>query len=114
MNITSDVTVAEAYNAAGETQAVALNFGKAGYALGQNNPNPFKGETLIQVTMPNAQRASLRVHDVTGKVLKEIVQDFDQGMTTIKLNSKDLQAGVLYYTLQGEDFTVTKKMIVLD
>ncbi|MEM1327471.1 MAG: T9SS type A sorting domain-containing protein [Bacteroidota bacterium] len=114
MNITSDVTTAEAYNATGETQAVALNFGKAGYALGQNNPNPFKGETLIQVTMPDAQRASLRVHDVTGKVLKEIVQDFDQGTTTIKLNSKDLQAGVLYYTLQAEDFTVTKKMIVLD
>lgn len=114
MNITSDVTPAEAYTTTGEAQTVALNFAKAGYALGQNNPNPFKGETLIQVTMPDAQRASLRVHDVTGKVLKEIVQDFDQGVTTIKMSSKDLQAGVLYYTLQAEDFMITKKMIVLE
>ena len=113
MTITSDITTSEAYNNAGVAQAVALNFAK-GYAMEQNNPNPFKGETLIQVTMPYAQKANIEVHDVTGKVLKVITQDFDKGITNIKLNSKDLQAGVLYYTLQAEDFTITKKMIVLE
>jgi len=114
MSLTSGITAAEAYDNAGEVQALALNFNKAGYALGQNNPNPFKGETNILVTLPSAQKASLKVHDVTGKVLKVITQDFDKGTTAIKLNSKDLQAGVLYYTLEANDFTVTKKMVILD
>lgn len=114
MTLTSGITAAEAYNTAGEVEALALNFNKAGYALGQNNPNPFKGETNILVTLPSAQKASLKVHDVTGKVLKVITQDFDKGTTAIKLNSKDLQAGVLYYTLEANDFTVTKKMVILD
>ncbi|MEM8526226.1 MAG: T9SS type A sorting domain-containing protein [Bacteroidota bacterium] len=114
MTLTSGITASEAYNNAGEAQALALNFNKAGYALGQNNPNPFKGETNILVTLPSAQKASIRVHDVTGKVLKVITQDFDKGTTAIKLNSKNLQAGVLYYTLEADNFTVTKKMVILD
>ena len=111
--ITSSKTAAEAYDVNGTVKAVAVNFVDAGYELAQNRPNPFSGETLIQITLPEAQRASLTVSDVTGKVLKVITQNFEAGYNEVKLNSKELASGVLYYTLRTDNFTATRKMVII-
>ena len=112
--ITSSKTAAEAYDVNGTVKAVAVNFVDAGYELAQNRPNPFSGETLIQITLPEAQRASLTVSDVTGKVLKVITQNFEAGYNEVKLNSKELASGVLYYTLRTDNFTATRKMVIME
>jgi hypothetical protein len=114
IRVTSTRTAAEAYDVSGTVKAVAVNFVSTGYELGQNRPNPFSGETLIQITLPVAQKATLTVSDVTGKVLKVVSGNFEAGYNEVRMNSKELAAGVLYYTLTTDNFTATRKMIIME
>jgi hypothetical protein len=120
LSINSRLTRAEAYNQADAVMDVALNFGRgtvssAGFELYQNVPNPFKGETIIGFNLPEAATATIKVNDVTGRMLKVIRGDFAQGYNQISLSSQELPAiGVLYYTVETAKYTATKKMIIID
>ncbi|WP_421796223.1 ice-binding family protein [Haliscomenobacter sp.] len=113
------VVSAEAYSQNNEQLGVALQFGKAealanGFELKQNTPNPFNGETLISFNLPKASAATLTISDVTGRVLKSIRADYAKGFNQVILKAADLNAtGVLYYTLEVDDFTATRKMVLL-
>jgi hypothetical protein len=115
ISINSRFTAAEAY-AAGELQDVALTFSgstTANYALYQNTPNPFKGETVIAFELAEAGNAVVTIMDVNGKVVRTINGDFAKGFNNVTV--KDINTtGVLYYTLESGDFTATKKMIIIE
>ncbi len=118
ISISSEYTQAEAYTTNGEMQNVGINFGTttatADFALYQNTPNPFKGETTIGFNLPEAAAATITVSDVSGKVIKVVDGDFVQGYNMITLNSDNLANGVLYYQLDTDNFTATKKMIIIE
>jgi hypothetical protein len=118
VRVSSAVTTAEAYTLGGETRGVTLEVRStdvtSSYALYQNNPNPFAGETVISFALPKAMEASVTIYDVTGKVLKLIEVDGAKGYNEVVVRSGELQAsGVLYYQLDTEDFTATKRMVVI-
>jgi len=121
ISMTSSITMAESYVEAGDEIAVAniklvdprdaLN-----YALDQNEPNPFKDQTVIGWTMGKDAEATLTVYDVQGRVIYSLTGDYTKGDHTISLDREELQgvSGVLYYQLESGDFTATKKMILMD
>nr|WP_290931858.1 T9SS type A sorting domain-containing protein [Haliscomenobacter sp.] len=113
------IVSAEAYSANNDQLNVALKFNGAavanGFELKQNTPNPFTGETMISFNLPKAAAATLTISDVTGRVLKSIRADYAKGFNQVILKATDLNAsGVLYYTLEADDFTATKKMIIVE
>jgi hypothetical protein len=113
------VVSAEAYNSNNDQLNVALKFNGAevatGFELKQNTPNPFNGETLINFNLPKATAATLTISDVTGRILKSVRANYAKGMNQVILKASDLNAsGVLYYTLEADDFTATKKMIIVE
>ncbi len=114
----SNITKAEAYGN-GSTMDVSLTSREApayaaSFKLYQNSPNPFSGITNIKFDLPEASAATLNVFDVTGKLVHTIRNSYEKGMNNIELNVADFGvSGVLYYTLQTEDHTATKKMVVL-
>jgi len=119
--VTSELTPAQAYGAKGEVMNVGLNFigkdGKAvqGFALYQNQPNPWGTETLIGFNLPSQMKAKVSIYDVTGKVLKVVERTFNKGYNSVTLNKGELPAtGVMYYQLDAADFTDAKKMIILE
>ena len=123
MGISSALTRAEAYGKDGSLQDVAIEFtdGKGPIAIGsadkfelyQNQPNPFKGETLIGFHLPAAADATVTISDVTGKVLTVIHHDGVKGHNSIVVNAKDLPAtGVLSYTVKTGEYTASRKMVV--
>jgi hypothetical protein len=122
LSMSSKLTQAEAYNGNEEIMDVAITFtnddlNAAGkdFALYQNSPNPFNGETVVSFTLPEAMSATLTVYDVTGKVVKVQEGDYTAGYNQVTLSSKDLSAtGVLYYRLDADNFTATKKMVLID
>ena len=120
MTVSSRVTSAEAYNSADQIHDVSLNFeeGKAvevGFALYQNEPNPFKETTQVGFNLPESMSATVTVYDVTGKVVKVVEGDYSKGYNEVTFKRADLKAtGVLYYQLDTEAFTATKKMIVIE
>jgi len=114
LRISSDRTSAIAYDQYGTAMNIQLAFSGKDYELAQNKPNPFQGETMITINLPHAQYGTLKVHDLTGKVLKVIDRQFEQGQNQITINSNTLPSGVLYYTLETADFKATRKMVVLE
>ncbi len=121
LSVSSDYTAAEAYNAELDLMNVELEFNTTGavsadeFALMQNQPNPFKDETTIGFVLPQASTATLTVYDVSGRVLKVYKRECAKGYNEVSINRSELAGvGVLYYTLQSDDNSATKKMILLD
>jgi hypothetical protein len=120
LGVSSRITKAEAYDNNGEYMDVNIEFtngtvASAGFELYQNTPNPFNGETMIGFNLPAAATATLTINDVTGKVLKLIRVDGVKGFNSVVVNAKDLPAsGVLYYTVECDNFTATKKMVIVE
>jgi large repetitive protein len=112
------IVAPEAYNSNNDQLNLALKFNGAavsnGFELKQNTPNPFNGETVIKFNLPKATAATLTIRDVTGRILKSVRSTYAKGLNQVSLKASDLNAsGVLYYTLEADDFTATKKMILL-
>ena len=121
IDITSKVTPSEAYVTNGlEIREVVIETRGAITAveateLYQNEPNPFKGQTVVGFNLAEAGSATMTVFDVTGKVLvKENIAGV-KGYNTVNFTAEQLGAsGVIYYTLESGDFTATKKMIIIE
>ena len=119
ISLNSKVTEAEAYNTASDIKDLKLTFrgteDVAEFALYQNEPNPFKGNTVIGYDLPFTGNVNLTIFDITGKVLMALDQQSMKGYNTIILNSKDLPSGgVMYYRLDAGEYTATKKMIIIE
>ena len=119
--IGSRYTVAEAYNDNLELLDLELKYNDEGktaeftYKLLQNQPNPFKTETAVGFVLEEAAYASLRIYDISGRVLLEIADNYDQGYNEIVINRTDLQgSGVVYYRLDTSAGSITRKMIIIE
>jgi hypothetical protein len=98
---------------------VALAFNGAavagGFELYQNTPNPFATATVIGFYLPEATSATLTISDVQGKTVKVITGEFAKGYNQINLKRSELNlSGVLYYRLDTNANSATKKMILVD
>ncbi len=122
ITVSSRYTTAEAYNDASEMMDIELAFidtnnetmVNGSFELYQNRPNPFNDETTIGFHLPTASEASLKIYDVSGKLLKVIQNNFSAGYNEIRVQKTELAAtGVLYYTLETPSATATKKMIIV-
>jgi hypothetical protein len=88
--------------------------GDAQFKLGQNYPNPFKGETAIQFVLPVREKVTLTIFDMNGRVAKVLVNNVskDAGTHAVNFFTSSLPPGIYYYRLQAGSFSETKKMIV--
>ena len=83
------------------------------YALYQNTPNPFKGETRIAFELPTEAAATITIKDMNGNVVSVINGDYAKGYNSVSVEGLST-TGVMYYTLKSGDFTATKKMILVE
>ena len=99
----------------GKTIEVSDRVYHDGFALYQNRPNPYNGETVIGFKLPKGGKASLTIYSVTGKLIKRVEGKYDRGYNKVRLSAMELgTTGVLYYQLDTDRYTATKKMIVVD
>lgn len=122
LSMTSDVTAAESYRS-GQTNPTVIEFVqpgsvniRSGLSLYQNTPNPFADETAIGFVIPESGEASIKIMDLTGKLIKVIEGNYAKGYHEIKLKRKDIAIpqGVLYYSIDHGKETLTRKMILID
>ncbi len=86
------------------------------YSLNQNYPNPFNSETLIRYYLPADGHITLAVYDELGGFITKIVDELKpKGLYEVKFDAKkfSLSSGTYFYTLKTDNFTETKKMILL-
>jgi hypothetical protein len=113
------VTPREAYGNGGTLEDVALGFGTATaqegvFALYQNQPNPFREETVIGFELPEATAATVTISDVAGRVVRTYKVDGAKGYNQISVKASDLAShGVVSYTVETKDHSATKQMIII-
>jgi hypothetical protein len=87
--------------------------GKAESSLGQNYPNPFRGETLIPYTIGKTTRVNLSIFDLNGRAMKVLVNGMqDAGSHNLYFYTGSLPAGVYYYRLTADGFSNVKKLVI--
>lgn len=84
------------------------------YTLQQNYPNPFNPSTTISYSLPESGYVQLKVYDMLGREVADLVSE-EQSMGNYKvvLDASNLTSGVYFYRLKSNDFTETKKLILL-
>ncbi len=89
------------------------------FALGQNYPNPFNPTTTISLALPTEGRVSLKVYNIMGQVVNTLIDEImPAGYHEITWNGTDqngdqVSSGVYFYKLESDNFSETKKMIML-
>lgn len=84
------------------------------FALHQNHPNPFNPETIISFQLPFAELVSLKVFDVLGKEVAELVNEQKpSGNYEVNFNGSNLASGIYFYQLRSGRFVQTKKFILM-
>lgn len=118
MDITSRAIDAEAYDASYTVHGVELRtrtngvLASEGLQVEQNRPNPFSVETNITFSIDGDSPVTLTVMDISGKVLHQQSGNYTAGKHTITLDNNEINAsGVLYYQIDADQGTITKKMI---
>ncbi len=91
-----------------------LNSGSDALKLYQNYPNPFNSTTTIYVEVKYPSRVQLKVYDVLGREVKQIIDQYlSAGNYQFEFNASDLPSGTYFYRLKGNGFADVKKMILI-
>ncbi len=89
------------------------------YLLAQNSPNPFNPSTKIQFELPRATHIKLTVFNVLGQTVKTLTDEkLPAGKHSVifdgfDANGSKIASGIYFYRLDAEEFTQSKKMILL-
>ncbi len=84
------------------------------FKLEQNYPNPFNQSTIINYQLPIASNVILRVYDILGREMANLVnEELVPGTYQVNFDAANYPSGVYYYKMQAGDFSETKKMILI-
>ncbi|MEM1118950.1 MAG: SdrD B-like domain-containing protein [Bacteroidota bacterium] len=112
-------TAVEAYDRNGDIRTIQLEFtpltsDTPTLKLYQNQPNPFKETTTISFYLPDNSPVILTLRDDMGRLLQTIKTNKTAGLQTISIHQADLPKGLIYYQLQTDFGTQTRKMLHLE
>ena len=84
------------------------------YVLNQNFPNPFNPSTRINYFVPRESFVSIKVYDFLGREVKTLVNDIrPTGSYEILFDASELTSGTYFYNMTADNYSNTKKMIIL-
>lgn len=82
--------------------------------LQQNYPNPFNPVTKIQFQLPESGFTSLKVYDMLGRQVAELVnQNMLAGEHTVNFDASKLSSGIYIYQLRIGDVSLNRKMTLI-
>jgi hypothetical protein len=84
------------------------------FILFQNYPNPFNPNTKIKFDLKETSDVTLEIYNSAGKEIQTIVdKKLSSGSYEVNWNASDFPSGVYYYKIVAENFTETKKMMLI-
>lgn len=79
-----------------------------------NFPNPFNPTTKIYYNLPISGNVRIEIYNSTGQMIKELVNEFKyEGNYVVEFDGSNLSSGIYFYKIQMNNFTQTKRMILL-
>ncbi len=84
------------------------------YELSQNYPNPFNPTTTITYQIPKEGFVKLKIYDILGNEVKTLVNGYKPaGRYKINFDASRFASGVYFYRLNINNYTSTKKLVLL-
>lgn len=84
------------------------------FSLEQNYPNPFNPETNIKFSIAAKNNIKISVFDVTGKEISVLIDmQLEPGTYEINFDASALTSGIYFYRLEADNFSETKRMILV-
>ena len=87
--------------------------------LAQNDPNPVREHTTIRFTLSRPGDILLGVYDIAGRPVRTLASGSRPGgPQAVAWNGRDAEGdwvapGIYFYRLEGADFDVTRKLVVI-
>jgi hypothetical protein len=84
------------------------------YVLHQNYPNPFNPTTKIKFELPKSAFTKIFIYDVLGREVADLVnKQLKQGTYEVEWYAVSFSSGVYFYELVTDNYTETKKMVLV-
>lgn len=84
------------------------------FTLLQNQPNPFRSQTVIAFELADPKDVELNIFDLSGKLIYHRERPFPAGYNEFEVYAADLAvSGILYYQVQAGEASETRKMILI-
>lgn len=82
--------------------------------LSQNYPNPFNSLSKIDFYLPEQSEVRITVYDLLGREIKVLTNSlFIAGWHSVLCNSEGLNSGIYIYRMQTDNYSSTKKFVLL-
>jgi len=82
------------------------------FQVGQNQPNPSNGNTIISYRLPENGKIVLTLTDSNGKLLYKTKVKAFSGDNTLEINTQNLSNGIYFYKVEYQGEHIVKKMTV--
>jgi hypothetical protein len=102
-----------------EHTEVDLNIVPLTTCLKCNHPNPFNPETRISFALSSASRTVIHIYNIKGEKIRTLVNEqLDAGHHSVIWSGKDdngrsVASGIYFYKFKTDNFSKTKKMLLL-
>ncbi len=89
------------------------------FSLGQNYPNPFNPVTNIEFAIPTRSHVTLTIYNVLGREVNKLVdEEMAAGEYVVDWNGTSsggsaVSSAVYFYRLQAEEYSETRKMMLI-
>jgi hypothetical protein len=84
------------------------------FALLQNYPNPFNPTTTIGYQLPVTGYLTIKAYDLLGREVATVFEGVKAaGNYSVSFDASGLASGIYLYILKANDFTQSKKMLLL-
>ncbi|MBN8570617.1 MAG: T9SS type A sorting domain-containing protein [Ignavibacteria bacterium] len=84
------------------------------FKLSQNYPNPFNPSTTIKFSIKEKSNYKLEIYNPLGKLISELFnKELSAGEYEYKFDGVSFTSGIYFYKLSSNQFTQTKKMILM-
>ena len=84
------------------------------FELSQNYPNPFNPSTSIQFKVKSSKYVELKVFDINGREVAALVNnELQPGTYEYTFDGSGLSSGMYLYRLRTENFSETRRMILI-
>lgn len=85
-----------------------------GFSLNQNYPNPFNPTTTISYDLKEGGFVSINVYNTLGQLVRSLVNlDQNAGNYRVIFDARDLSSGTYYYSIKVNNYSTTRKMLLL-
>jgi hypothetical protein len=84
------------------------------YQLKQNYPNPFNPQTVIEYSVPEVTRTSIKIYNVLGEKVETLVDRTESpGIYQIVWNPEGIASGIYFIRLNAGQFNKIRKAVLL-